>query len=154
MMGYIAQRVEVWAVITANGEEYFTVPAEIEVPAIGTPVYYDLRPVPGLLSGFLNLVGRRRQRELELRAELPCVLPDIIVVECRHPAMPLTPHDNEIVEKIPGRRMDPSTPFRKIIELGVDGPSWIACFLDPAKPAAARARVTLVDPPVGRRRVK
>ena len=81
-------------------------------------------------------------------------MPDIIVVECRHPAMPLTPHDNEIVEKIPGRSMDPSTTFRKVIRLGMDGPSWIACFLDPAKAPAARARVTLVDPPVGRRRVK
>jgi len=44
--------------------------------------------------------------------------------------------------------------LRVMVELGADGPSWIACFIDPAKPAAARGRVALVNPPVGRLRVR
>jgi hypothetical protein len=151
-MGYAAQRVEVWAVISETGEEHVTAPAEIEVPAIGTPVHYDFLPVPGLLNGFRGLVGRRRQRELRLRADLPCVLPDLLVVQCRHVPLPLAPHDDEVVAKIPGRPIDPNAPLREVITLDGDGPSWVVCFADPVKPAAARARVTLVPPPVGRQR--
>jgi hypothetical protein len=160
VMGHAAQRIEVWAVITAEGEEHVTVPAEIEVPAIGTPVHYDLRVVPDLLNGLFSLVRGRRRRELRLSAELPCVLPDLIVVECRHPAMPLAPHPgDEIVARIAGRPMDPSTPVRTVVELGQHRPSWVACFVDPAKvdpakSAAGRGRVTLFGPPVGRQRVR
>ena len=154
VMGHAAQRVEVRAVIAGRGGEDMTAPAEIEVPATGIPVNYDVRRVSGLLSGWLSLVRRRRQRELWVSATLPCVLPDLIVVECRHPSLPLAPHGGETVAKIAGRPMDPSTPLRVMVELGADGPSWIACFIDPAKPAAARGRVMLVNPPVGRMRVR
>ena len=153
VMGHAAQRVEVWAVIKANGEEYVTAPAEIEMPATGAPVHYDFLPVPGLLSGVLSRVGRHRQRELRLLAELPCVLPDLVVVQCRHLTIPLSPHDNEeIVDRIPGGPIDPDTPLRKVIRPDGVGPSWIVCFPDPAKPAAARTQVTLYAPPVGRQR--
>jgi hypothetical protein len=154
VMGHLAQRVEVWAVIRANGEEHVTVPAEIEVPAMGTPVYYDLRPSPGFRNGFLRLIGRRRQRELRLSAELSCVLPDLIVVERRHSAIPLTPHDGVVVARIPGGLIGPNTPVRTTIKLGAHGPSWIACFIDPAGPPGARSRVTLLGPPEARQRVK
>lgn len=150
VMGYAAQRVEVWAVIAANGEQHVTVPAEIEVPAMGTPVHYDFLPVPWVRSGLRNLVLRRRQRELRLAVELSCVLPDLVVVQCRHLAMPLEPHDNEIVARIAGRPMNPDTPLRELISPEGDGPSWISCFADPARPAAARAQVTLFPPPVRR----
>jgi hypothetical protein len=151
-MGHVAQRVEVWAVITADGSEHVTDPAEIEVPALGTPVRYDFRPVPGLLNGVLGLVGRRRQRELQLSAEVPCLVPDLIVVECRHQVMPLALHGDDIVRRIPGRPIDPGAPYREVIKLDGDGPSWIACFPDPARPATARTQVTLFPPPVGRLR--
>lgn len=154
VMGHAAQRVEVRAVIAGRGGEHMTAPAEIEVPATGIPVNYDVRRVSGLLSGLLSLVRRRRRRELWVSATLPCVLPDLIVVECRHPSIPLAPDGAETVAKIAGRPMDRSTPLRVMVELGADGPSWIACFIDPAKPAAARGRVTLVNPPVGRLRVR
>ena len=68
--------------------------------------------------------------------------------------MPLALHDDKIVAKIPGRSMDPGMPLRMVIELGADGPSWIACFIDPAKQGVARGRVTLVSPSVRRQRVK
>ena len=152
LMGHIAQRVEVWAVITAEGEEHYTDPAEIEVPALGTPVRYDFRPVPGWLNGFLGRVGRRRQRELQLSADVPCVVPDLIVIECRHRVMPLTADGYDIVLRIPGRPIDPDTPFREVITLEGAGPSWIACFPDPSRPPTARTQVTLLPPPVGRRR--
>jgi hypothetical protein len=151
-MGHVAQRVEVWAVIAAEGDEHFTDPAEIEVPALGTPVRYDFRPVPGLLNGFLGLVGRRRQRELRLSADVPCVVPDLIVVESRQQVMPLTSHGHRIVLRIPGRPIDPGTPYRELITLDGDGPSWIVCFPDPARPPTARTQVTLFPPPVGRQR--
>ena len=150
VMGHAAQRVEVRAVIAGLPEEQVTAAAEIEVSAIGIPVRYEFRRVPGLL----NLVRRWRRRELRLVTELPCVLPNLIVVECRHPTMPLVPHDDETVTKIPGGPMNPGTPLRVVVELGTDGPSWIACFVDPAEPAAGRDRVTLLGPPVGKQRVK
>jgi hypothetical protein len=152
-MGYAAQRVEVWAVISANGEEHYTAPAEIEVPAAGTPVYYDFLPVPGVVNGIRGLAGRPRQLQLRLLAELPCVLPDLIVVRCRHPTQPLAPHhEGEIVQRIPGGPIDPGTPVRQVIPLEGGKPGWMACFADPAKTVAASAQVTLVPPPVGRQK--
>jgi hypothetical protein len=150
VMGHAAQRIAVWAVIGGPGEEYTTAPAEIEVPAIGIPVHYDFRHVPGLAS----LARRVRRRELWLTAEQPCVLPDLVVVECRHRTVPLDPHYNETVKKIRGRPMDPSAPLRIPIPLGTHGPSWVKCFVDPAGPAAVRGRVTLIGPPVKRLRVR
>jgi hypothetical protein len=150
VMGHAAQRIAVWAVIGGAGEEYVTAPAEIEVPGIGTPVHYDFRHVPGMA----RLARRPRRRELWLTAEQPCVLPDLVVVECRHRTVPLDPHDNETVKKIRGRPMDPSAPLRIPIPLGAHGPSWVKCFIDPAGAAAARGRVTLISPPVKRLRVR
>ncbi len=56
--------------------------------------------------------------------------------------------------KITGKTIDPGTPLRVMVELGPARPSWIACFIDPAGPAAGCDRVLLVGPPVGRQRVK
>jgi hypothetical protein len=149
-MGHAAQRVEVWAVFKGNGKEDVTAPAEFEVPSMGILVRYSFRRVPGLLGP----VRRWRRRELVLSSERPCTLPDLIVVECRHPAVPLIPHDDTTVAKIPGGPMDPSEPLRKTVQLDPHGPSWIACFIDPAQPAVRRNRVTLIAPPVGQLRVK
>jgi hypothetical protein len=153
-MGHGAQHVEVWAVIADRGGEHVTAPAELEVPATGIPVNYDVRRVPGLLSGFVSMLRRRRRRELRVSTILPCVLPDLIVVECRHASLPLVVHGGETLTRIPGRPMDASTPVRIVLELGPDRPSWIVCFIDPAKPAAARGRVTLFPPPVRRLQVR
>jgi hypothetical protein len=150
VMGHEAQRVEVWAVFAGQGKEDLTAPAEIEVPAIGVLVPYRFRRV----LGPRDAVGRRRRRELVVSSERPCVLPDLIVVECRHPAMPLVPHDGEIVDQIPGGPVDPSRPLRKMVELGRHGPSWIVCFIDPVQPAVRRSRVTLDMPPVKQLRVR
>jgi hypothetical protein len=147
VMGHAAQRVEVRAVIAGPGDERITAPAEIEVPAIGIPVRYEFGRVPGLLNRFLDLARGRRRRELLLATEFPCALPDLIAVECRHPTVPLDPHANEIAAKIPGGPMDPGTPVRVVVELGADGPSWVACFVDAAQSAADRDQVTLVGPP-------
>ena len=155
VMGHAAQRVEVWAVIAGSGRGTGDRPGRdrgagdrdtraLRCPARSRPAQRAAQPgaptAPTGASGY--------------RATLPCVLPDLIVVECRHPSIPLAPHGGETVAKIAGRPMDPSTPLRVVVELGADGPSWIACFIDPAKPAAARGRVTLVGPPVGRLRVR
>ena len=150
VMGHAAQRVEVWAVFAGQGKEDLTAPAEIEVPAIGLPVPYRFRRVPGLR----DVLGRRRRRRLEVSSEQPCVLPDLIVVECRHPAMPLVPHDGEIVDQITGGPVDPGRPLRRMVELGPHGPTWIACFIDPVQPAVKRSQVTLVKPPVKQLRVR
>ena len=123
------------------------------MPETGIPVHYDVRRVPGF-SGLVSLVRRERRRELRVRATRRCALPDLIVVESRRPGIPLAPHGGDTVAKIAGRPMDPSTPLEVVVELGADGPSWLACFVDPAKPAPARGRVTLVGPPVARLRVR
>jgi hypothetical protein len=142
VMGHAAQRVEVWAVFRGNGKEEFTAPAEIEVRASAIPVRFEFRRVPSRLAGTRG--GRRR--ELVLVSERPCTLPDLIVVECRHPVVPMTPHDDSIVEKIPGGPLTPGAPWRKVVELSPDGPSWVVCFVDPTKPTARRSGVTLVGP--------
>jgi hypothetical protein len=150
IMGHAAQRVEVWAVFAGQGREGLTAPAEIEVPAIGLPVPYRFRRVLGLWDA----LGRRRRRRLEVSAEQPCVLPDLIVVECRHPAMPLIPHDGEIVDQISGGPVDPGRPLRKMVDLSPRGPSWVVCFIDPVQPAVKRSQVTLENPPVKQLRVR
>ena len=153
VMGHGAQRVAVWAVIAGADGERVTAPAEIEVPEAGIPVHYDVRRVPGF-GGLVSLVRRQRRRTLRVRATRRCVLPDLIVVESRHPGIPLSPHNGETVAKIAGRPMDSDVPLEVVVKLGADGPSWLACFVDPAKPAPARGRVTLVGPPVARLRVR
>jgi hypothetical protein len=149
VMGYAAQRVEVWAVIPGPDGEQITAPAETEVPAAGIPVNYDVRRVLGF-SGLICLVRRQRRRKLRVRATQRCVLPDLIVVESRRPGIPLAPTGGVPVARIPGRPIDPGTSLEFVVELGAEGPSWLACFVDPAKPAAARSRVTLAPPPVAR----
>jgi hypothetical protein len=153
VMGHGAQRVAVWAVIAGADGEQVTAPAEIEVPEAGIPVHYDVRRVPGF-GGLVSLVRQQRRRTLRVRATRRCVLPDLIVVESRHPGIPLSPHNGETVAKIAGRPMDSDIPLEVVVKLGADGPSWLACFVDPAKPAPARGRVTLVGPPVARLRVR
>jgi hypothetical protein len=150
VMGHTAQRVEVWAVFAGQGKENLTAPAEIEVPAIGILVPYRFRRV----LGPRDAVGRRRRRELVVSSEQPCVVPDLIVVECRHPGIPLIPHDGEIVDQIPGGPVDPSRPLRKMVELGPHGPSWIVCFVDPVQSPMRRSQVTLDMPPVKQLRVR
>ena len=95
VMGHAAQRVEVWAVFAGQGREDLTAPAEIEVRPSG----YWCRTGSGAFLVLRDALGRRRRRQLEVSTEQPCVLPDLIVVECRHPAMPLIPHDGEIVDQ-------------------------------------------------------
>lgn len=153
VMGYAAQRVEVWAVISGPDGEQITAPAETEVPAAGIPVNYDVQRVLGF-SGVLCVLRRQRRRRLWVRATQRCVLPDLIIVESRRPGIPLAPNGGRPVARIPGRPMDPGTPLEFVVELAPEGPSWLACFVDPAKPAAARSRVTLVPPPVDRLRVR
>jgi hypothetical protein len=149
LMGYAAQRIEVWAVFKGHGREDRTAPAETEVPAIGVPVRYSFRRVPGPLGAI------RRQRELVLTSEQPCILPDLVVIECKRPGLPLTPHDDDdIVAKIPGRPIDPGEVLREVIRLSPRGPSWIGCFIDPAEPAVRRGLVTLVVPPERQLRVR
>jgi hypothetical protein len=145
-MGHAAQRVEVWAVFRGNGKEELTAPAEIEVRASAIPVRFEFRRVPGLLTGARG----RRRRELVLVSEQPCTLPDLMVVECRHPVAPMAPHDDPIVEKIPGGPLEPGAPWRKVVELSPAGPSWVVCFVDPTQPTARRGGVTLVGPSVVR----
>jgi hypothetical protein len=153
VMGHVAQRVAVWAVIAGADGEQVTAPAEIEVPGTGIPVHYDVRRVPGF-GGLISLVRRQRRRTVRVRATRRCVLPDLIVVESRRPGIPLGPHDGKTAARIAGRPMDPDTPLEVVVKLGADGPSWLACFVDPAKPAPARGRVTLLPPPVARLRVR
>ena len=153
VMGPAAYRVAVWAVITGADGERVTAPAEIEVPEAGIPVHYDVRRVRGF-GRLVSMVRQQRRRTLRVRATRRCALPDLIVVESQHPGIPLGPHDGDTVAKIAGRPMDPDTLLEVVVKLGADGPSWLACFVDPAKPAPARGRVTLVGPPVARLRVR
>ena len=55
---------------------------------------------------------------------------------------------------IASQRMDPGMPLEVVVELGADGPSWLACFVDPATQAQARGQVTLAPSPGARRQVR
>ena len=117
VMGPAAQRVAVWAVIPGPDGEQVTAPAEIEVPETGIPVHYDVRRVPWF-GGLVSLVRRERRRTLRVHATRRCVLPDLIVVESRHPGIPLGPHNGKTVTKIASRPMDPDIPLEVVVELG------------------------------------
>jgi hypothetical protein len=150
-MGYAAQRVEVWAVFKGEDGEAVTAPAEVEVSAIGVPVSYSFRRVPGPLG----TIRRWRRRELVLTSKRSCILPDLVVIECKRPGMPLTPHnDDDILAKIPGRPIESGQELREVVRLSPRGPSWIGCFIDPDEPTARRELVTLIVPPERQLRVK
>jgi hypothetical protein len=153
VMGYPAQHVAVWVVLAGADEKQVTAPAELVVPGAGVPVYYDVRRVPGF-GGLVSLIRRRRRRQVRVRATSACDLPDLVVVESRNPVIPLGPQHGQTVDRIPGRRLEPGTPLEHVVELGADGPSWVACFVDPARPAQARGQVTLAAAPRTRRQVK
>jgi hypothetical protein len=148
LMGRLAQRVEVWAVFAEGDQEVKSAPAEVEVPAIGPVVRYSFRRV-----GLPSLVRGRRRREVVLSCELPCVLPDLVIVESAQSARPLGPDGGKIVKRIPSRSIDPSTPERVEFELDPHS-TWVACFIDPGQPPVIRNRVTLMDPPVEELRVR
>lgn len=140
-----------WVILASRQDSAaHSAPAAIDVALIGTPVHYELRRVPSAL----NLLWRTRRRELRLVTELPCDLPDLVIVECWHPTVSLAPHDDETAGKIPRRPLDSSSPLRVVVEFGARGPSWAACFPDPAGPTASHSPVRLIAPPVGRQRVK
>ena len=153
VMGYEAQRIEVWAVIADDDGEQVTAPAEKEVPAIGVPVSYDARRVAGF-DGLLCLIRRQRRRQIRVLTTAPCTLPDLIVVESHRTSQPLAPHDGVTRHKIPGQSMEAGASLEVVVELAPNGPSWLACFVDPAQPAAARGRVTLAPAPGARLRVR
>jgi hypothetical protein len=153
VMGHTAQHVAVWAVITGADGKQVTNPAEIVVPGTGIPVHYDVRRVRGF-GGLISLIRRRRRRRIRLHATRPCDLPDLVVIESRSPGIPLGPDDGTTVRRIPGKRMDPGRPLEVVVDLGAHGPSWLACFVDPARPAQARAQVTLAPAPGARRQVR
>jgi hypothetical protein len=116
-------------------------------------VHYDVRRVRGF-GGLISLIRRRRRRRIRLHATRPCDLPDLVVIESRSPGIPLGPDDGTTVRRIPGKRMDPGRPLEVVVDLGAHGPSWLACFVDPARPAQARAQVTLAPAPGARRQVR
>jgi len=153
VMGDAAQHVAVWAVLRGADGELTTDPAEIRVEATGVPVHYDVRRVRGF-GWLVSLVRRRRRRRVRVSATRPCDLPDLVVVESRSPGIPLRPQDGKTVLRIAGKRMDPGTPLEIVVDLGAHGPSWLACFVDPARPAQARGQVTLAPAPGARRQVR
>jgi hypothetical protein len=153
VMGYPAQHVAVWVVLAGADEKQVTAPAELVVPGTGIPVHYDVRRVPGF-GGLVSLIRRRRRRQVRVRATLACDLPDLVVVESRNPAIPLGPQDGQTVARIAGRRLEPGRPLAVVVPLGPHRPSWVACFVDPARPAQARGQVTLAPAPGTRRQVR
>lgn len=153
VMGHAAQHVAVWAVIAGADGKQVTNPAEIVVPGTGIPVHYDVRRVPGF-GGLVSLIRRRRRRRVRVRATRHCDLPDLVVVESRSPGIPLGPDNGTTVARITGKHMDPGSSLEVVVELGAHGPSWLACFVDPARPAQARSQVTLAPAPGARRQVR
>ena len=118
MMGYAAQRVEVWAVIAANGEQHVTVPAEIEVPAMGTPVHYDFLPVPWVRSGLRNLVLDGGSGNCDWPLSCPACCPTSSsssagIWPCRWNRTTARSWQG-----FAGRPMNPDTPLRELVESG------------------------------------
>ena len=153
VMGYAEQHVAVWAVIAGADGKEVTNPAEIVVPGTGIPVHYDIRRVLGF-GGLVSLIRRRRRRRVRVRATRPCNLPDVVVIESRRPGIPLGPDDGTAVGRITRQHMEPGSSLEVVVELGARGPSWLACFVDPARPAQARDQVTLAPAPGARRQVR
>jgi hypothetical protein len=101
-------------------------PVEIELTGEGVPVSYGWRRRPGSIP-FLT-----RHHDLLVRADLACLLPDLVVVEGRDRLPPTAPDEGERVVPIPSRRVEAGETVVVAVDPPERGPSWLVCFVDPA----------------------
>ncbi|GAB3212320.1 hypothetical protein GCM10027294_37930 [Marinactinospora endophytica] len=114
-------RIRVRAVVATLQGELIGPPTELFLQGRSV-IDYHIRP-----SGLF-----RRRRRIELRVDRPCDIPEIAVVHCAGSVQPYSAHQEgvEILERIPGRRMEPEEPVSVEVTLpGGSGPGWLMCFV-------------------------
>jgi hypothetical protein len=136
--------------------------ARVEVPGRGVAVSYHIRPVGGL-TGQLGRLGRRRPQQvmIELTTEMVCGpgagqavrVPALVVVRSTGRYAPDDPSQGEVVARIEPQPLVPGQPVTVPVEVAW-GPAWLACFIDPAAPAADARRILLFPPPAGETRLR
>jgi hypothetical protein len=136
--------------------------ARVEVPGRGVAVSYHIRPVGGL-TGQLGRLGRRRPQQvmIELTTEIVCGpgagqavrVPALVVVRSTGRYAPDDPSQGEVVARIEPQPLVPGQPVTVPVEVAW-GPAWLACFIDPAAPAADARRILLFPPPAGETRLR
>jgi hypothetical protein len=140
--------------------------ARVDVPERGVAVSYRLRPAGGLAGQFGRLGRRGPQRvSIELAAELVPELargsgagqavraPALVVVRSTGRYAPDDPSEGEVVARIEPQPLTPGQAVTVPVEVAW-GPAWLACFVDPAAPAADARRILLFPPPAGEMRLR
>jgi len=136
--------IEVRALYPHPGGRLTAPPAHVRVPGRGVAVSYRIRR-PGPL--------RPRQRIVELIPERPTHLPALVLVRTTGPYAPDDPAGGETVGRIEPQPIAPGRPVTVTVDLP-KGPAWLACFVDPAAPAADARAVLLFPPPAGEMRIR
>jgi hypothetical protein len=75
-----------------------------------------------------------------------CHLPDLVVIESRSEYRPTKVGAGQIVGRLHGRRVEAGEVLAIPVDLTSRGPSWLACFVDPAT-THGRDQVVIEDPP-------
>ncbi|AEV89082.1 hypothetical protein ACWT_8073 [Actinoplanes sp. SE50] len=113
-------------------------PVTARVAGGGVPVHYR----------FVQAGTFRRRTRLELTAEQPCPLPDLVVVQSPGRIVPLRADQGTAVVRIPAQRLEPGHPVS--VEVPVQsarGPYRLGCFVD--DPAGGGSDVVLKGIPGG-----
>ncbi|GIF08388.1 hypothetical protein [Actinoplanes siamensis] len=110
------------ATVSRDGEgETVGSPVGVRVAGGGVPVHYR----------FVQAGTFRRRTLLELTAEQPCPLPDLVVVQSPGRVVPLRADQGTEVARIPAQRLEPGRPVSVEVPVrNARGPYRLGCFVD------------------------
>lgn len=119
--GTRAVRISVATVSRDSEGETVGSPVSLRVGGSGVPVRYR----------FVRTGAFRRRTRVELSADEPCPLPDLVVVQSPGRVVPLRAEQGTPVARIPAQRLEPGRPIS--VEVPVHNPSGpyrLVCFVD------------------------
>jgi len=157
-LGPEAATVEVRAVYPRSDGRVTSPAARANVPELGVAVGYRIRRAEGLATRFGRLGQRGLQRVgIELGAEAAAGqavrMPALVVVRSTGPYAPDDPAEGQVVARVEPQPLEPGQTVTVPVEVAW-GPAWLACFVDPAAPAADARRVLLFPPPAQEMRLR
>jgi hypothetical protein len=123
-------------------------PVEHEFPAMGVPLRYSVvhRRWPFARRRRSKRHDARWHYEVLVTAEDACLLPDLVVIESRAEHRPAKVGGGQVVGRLRGRRVESGEVLPILVDLNTPGPSWLACFVDPAT-GQGRDDVVIEHPP-------
>lgn len=123
-VGYGAGTLAVRAAYGYESAQVLAPPIEAALSAEGVPVRYQISRRPGTVP-----IATRHYQVL-VSAEQDCVLPDLVVVESHRKAPPTGVRREEIVERVPSRRVVAGETVVIPVDPPGRGSSWLVCLVD------------------------